>query len=122
MPIALFTPANRTSLAIASHFPDAAPLASGADEDVFQIGRCRVTCRFWAQGGDFVSKQILGCGTAVRSGQLRCVDIDATERQIDETQAVIGIVGPEDAVRVIASRLASCYSGVLVDGDAAVMA
>ena len=122
MPLALFTPTDRRSLAIASHFPGAVPLSSDADEDVFEIDRCRVTCRYWAQGGDFVSKQILGCGTAVRSGQLRCVDIDATERLIDETRAVIGIVGPEEAAREIASKLAGRYRGVLVDGDTAMPA
>jgi hypothetical protein len=118
----LYTPTTRTGLAIATAFPLASHVTSGDDEDVFQIGDCRISCRYWTRGGDFVSKQILGCHNAVRTGRLRCASKDAVERQVCETKSVIGIVGPDDAIRSLALALAERYSGVLVDGENADLA
>lgn len=121
MPKALFTPTNRAGLSISAVFPMASHISSGIDEDVFQIGECRVTCRYWTQGGDFVSKQILGCKTAVRSGQLHCTKTDAVENQVLATESVIGITGPEESVNDIALKLANILTGVLVDGHEAIV-
>lgn len=122
MPRTLYTSTDRAGLAIASVFPDAILLSHGSDEDVFQVGPCQLTCRYWTRGGDFVSKQILGCATSVQSGQLRSADAATIEGQLYETQSIIGIVGPEDTVSAVAAALAGRFTGVLIDGNEAIMA
>jgi hypothetical protein len=122
LPGTLYTPTNRAELAVMSVFPEAVRVSGGEDEDVFQLGACRVTCRYWTRGGDFVSKQILGCVAAVEAGRLRSTDAAAVQKRVFQTQSVIGIVGPEDQVRVVAAALAGQFLGVLVDGAEAVLA
>ena len=122
MPRTLYTPTDRAGLAIASVFPDAILVSKSDDEDVFQVGTCRLTCRYWTRGGDFVSKQIMGCATAVQSGQLQSANAGAVEEQVYQTQSIVGIVGPEDAVGDVAVALAARFSGVLIDGEEAVIA
>lgn len=121
MPKALFTPTGRRELKIESVFPRARLISRDGSDDEFEIGDARLTCRFWKKGGDFVSKQILGCSCAIESGSLNCKNKDATLQTIYDTQCVIGIVGPDIAVDSIASKLAVYFSGVLVDGDEAVL-
>lgn len=122
MPRSLYTPTTRAALAVADSLPDAVRVSGGEDEDVFQVGACRVTCRYWTRGGDFVSKQILGCVAAVGAGRLRSDDPAAVEDRVSQTQSVIGVVGPEDEVRDVAAALARRFQGVLVDGVEAVLA
>ena len=122
MPKAIFTTKNRAELRIASILSDAVLVSSDDEQDVFDARGCRITCRYWVRGGDFVSKQILGCGTAVRSGQLKCVDAETVEKQVYETQSVLGVVGPEDAVQSVVQQIAEKCGGVIVDGDKAVLA
>lgn len=121
MPKALFTPIGRGDLKIENVFPLAKLISRHDSEDEFEIGDVRLTCRFWPEGGDFVSKKILGCSCAIESGRLNCENKDATLQTIYDTQCVIGIVGPDITVNRIASKLASTFSGVLVDGDEAVL-
>jgi hypothetical protein len=121
MPLALFTPTNRDNLAITIVFPEAVHVSKGKDEDVFDVYQVRVTCRYWMEGGDFVSKQCLGCGTAIRSGQLKCAKRKAAEAMVDETQTVLGIVGPDKAVLAVAEKLAKALTGVIIHSDKAVL-
>ena len=122
MPRTLYTPTDRAGLAITSIFPDAILVSQGEDEDVFQVGTCRLTCRYWTRGGDFVSKQIMGCATAVQSGQLQSANAGAVGEQVYQTQSIVGVVGPEDTVIALAAALASRFTGVLIDGEEAIMA
>lgn len=121
MPRTLYTSVARADLAIASVLPSAILVSSGDDEDVFQVDTCRLTCRYWTRGGDFVSKQILGCATAVSSGELRSADPPSVEAQVYHTQSIIGAVGSEEAVGALVAALAAQFGGVLVDGDEAVL-
>ncbi|MFO0954418.1 MAG: hypothetical protein U0835_25315 [Isosphaeraceae bacterium] len=120
MPKALFTPKKRAELSFADALPEAVAVSIAEHEDVYEIEECRVTCRYWSRGGDFVSRQVLGCGTAVRTGHLLCDDVEAVEEQVYETESILGMVGPEDAVDRLAERLARHFTGVLVDGRNAV--
>lgn len=120
MPRTLYTPVASADLDIASVLPPAVLVFRGDDEDVFQVGSCRLTCRYWVRGGDFVSKQMLGCATAVASGELRSADPPSVEEQVYQTQSIIGAVGPEEAVGALVAALAAQFGGVLVDGDEAV--
>src|SRR5215471_17182048 len=108
MPRALFTPTKREDLTIAADFPMATQVSRSDDEDVFEIGPCRI----WTRGGDFVSKQILGCHNAVRTGRLQCTNADLAKRQVSETQSVIGMVGPDETVFAVALALGARYGGV----------
>jgi len=118
---ALYTPVVRADLAIARVLPTAALVSQSDDEDVFQVGACRLTCRYWVRGGDFVSKQILGCATAVASGELRSADPTSVEEEVYHTQSIIGAVGPEEAVDAVVATLAARFGGVLVSASEAVM-
>lgn len=122
MPRALFTTAKRDSFRVADAFPDAKLLSSTEGEDQFLIGECQVTCCYRATPGDFVSRQVLGCRNAIKTGKLACADRESAMRRVAETQAVFGMVGPDDLVERLASELAAHFPGVLVTPTDAILA
>ncbi len=122
MPKTLFTPTPRAALTVADVLPDAERVSGGEDEDVFLVGACRVTCLYWTCGGDFVSKQILGCVAAVESGLLRSKDPTAAGDRVSQAESVVGVVGPEEEEVRVVVVLTQRFWGVLVDGEEAVLA
>jgi hypothetical protein len=120
MPKSLFTPTPRERLKIGEVFRHATCTACDEAEEQFLIGNCRITCRFRTEPGDFVSRQVLGCHNAVRTGRLYCADRELTLERIARTQAVIGMVGPDNEVDDVASALAARFAGVLVSATDAV--
>ena len=102
-------------------FADAKRLSVGSAEDQYEAAGCRVTCRYRVEPGDFVSKQVLGCHDAIRTGLLACADTESAMSRVAETQTVIGIAGPDAAVENVASALASRFSGVVVGPHDAVV-
>ena len=114
MPRALYTAAVRTNFLATSPLAGATRLRSSEGEDGFEVRGCRVTCRYWSAGGDTVSRQILGCANAIRTGSLACANKDAAMAQVLSAKSEIGIVGPDEAVEKIARQLATALRGVIV--------
>lgn len=114
MPKALYTPAVRAEVVAVDLFMAATRLPSDPAEDRFQLGDCRVSCRYWTAGGDVVSRQILGCANAIRHGRLRSADKDAAVAQVFKAKTEIGIVGLDEAVAKIARDLAAKFGRILI--------
>ena len=122
MPLAFFTSTPRAKLVIGDAFPSAEHLSSNYDEDAYAIGDCTATCRYRTAPGDFVSKQILGCHNAVRTGRLNSSDVESTLCRIAETQTVIGLIGTDELIAEIVTKLSLSFPGVVVSATEATMA
>ena len=122
MPRALFTSKTREELIAADPFAKSRRLKTSTAEDQFELGKCQVTCRYWREGGDFVSKQILGCHNAIRVGRLRSQQKKVALERVENTQTVIGIVGDEADVAELAGSLTKSFPGVIITEDAAIVA
>ena len=122
MPRALFTQKTRKELIAADPLVNALRLKTSVAEDQFELGNCQVTCRYWRKGGDFVSKQILGCHNAIRVGRLRCEKKKVALERVGNTQTVIGVIGDDAEVAELAGALAKTFSGVIITEDAAIVA
>jgi len=123
MPKALYTSISRAELVAADVLAGATRLPSDPAEDKFEIAGCRISCRYWARGGDTVSHQILGCFNAIRIGRLECADKDAAMARVIAAKTEIGIVGSDEEVEALANVLAACFTGVLISSiDATLVA
>lgn len=114
MPKALYTPAVRAEIMTVELFVAATRLPSDPGNDRFQLGECRVSCRYRAAGGDAVSRQILGCANDIRTGQVRSGGKDAVIAQLFKAKTEMGIIGPDIAVEELATNLAIMLGGVIV--------
>jgi hypothetical protein len=110
----LYTPASRQQLTAATVFVTAKRLPSDPQSDKFELGDCRVSCRYRTEGGDVVSLQILGCANAIRTGRLQSADKEEAVAQVLRTNAEIGIVGPDKAAERLAKDLATEFGGVII--------
>ena len=119
---ALFTSAVRREVIAADAFMGARRLVASEGEDRFEVGSCMVTCRYWAEAGDFMSKQKLGCHNAIRVGRLRCDEKQTAMERVSGAKTVIGLVGPEGDVDALVRSLAQQHPRVIVTGHAAIVA
>ena len=122
MPRAIFTSTPREKLILADVFLAARHLKATKAEDQFEIGSCQITCRYEIKPGDFVSKQVLGCWNAIRTGGLRCKQKKLAVDQVLRTVAVLGIAGPDDEVEKLAMTLAKQVTGIIVTAEEAIVA
>ncbi|HEX4609466.1 MAG TPA: hypothetical protein VH092_14810 [Urbifossiella sp.] len=120
MPKAIFTAASRDRF-VAGLPASATFVATSAGEDQYSIGDCRVTCRYRTAPGDFVSRQVLGCHNALRTGQPACGEREVALDLVAKVNTVIGIVGPDAAVEEIATTLAKLLRGVVVSESGAIV-
>ncbi len=121
MPKAIFTPVSRDRLSIAEACPSATLVASADGEDQYAVGDCRVTCRYQIEPGDFVSRQVLGCHNAIRTGQLACEHREFALMLVARAETVIGIVGPERAAEEVVAALVTRFQGVVVSESGAIV-
>jgi hypothetical protein len=111
---ALYTSISRAELVAADVLAGATRLPGDPTEDKFEIGGCRISCRYWSRGGDTVSRQILGCFNAIRIGKLECADKDAAMARVSKAKPEIGIVGSDEEVEELANILATRFGGVII--------
>jgi hypothetical protein len=91
-------------------------------EDQFEVGACRVTSRYRTMGGDFVSKQVLGCHNAICVGRLRCEQQEVALERVANSKTVIALIGPDDEVEKLSQTLGEQLHGVIITGDTAIVA